>query len=163
MVNELPPRLRWLFGLFPFLGVIALGVAEGVQLATQGTAGWQENLVANSVTYLVGVVGISAGLGHMFWGPPIARSIGWGPSPFQWEVGGANLGLGIAGVMAGSFGRAYWLAVIVVAAGFLWVAGVGHIREIIRRRNLAISNAGPILLLDFLVPAYLLTIWLLWA
>lgn len=47
--------------------------------------------------------------------------------------------------------------------GFLWVAGIGHIREIVRQRNFAISNAGPIMFLDFLVPLFCLAIWLLWA
>ena len=95
--------------------------------------------------------------------PPDPGSQRYGPSPFQWEVGGANLGIGVAGVLATSFGPAYWLVVIPRGHGLPLVAGIGHIREIVQRRNFAISNSGPILVLDFVIPAYLLVIWLLWA
>ena len=71
-------------------------------------------------------MGIGAGFAHMFWGKKISASIGWNWSPFEWEVGVANLGMGIAGVMAGSFGKDYWLAVIIVVATFLWGAAIGH-------------------------------------
>jgi len=151
------------FALFPFIGIILLVIVEAVQFATEGSTNWQQLLVMNSVTYLIGAQGIGAGIGHMFFGPPIARSIGWEPSPFQWEVGGANLGIGIAGVWASSFHPDYWLAVIIVAMGFLWVAGIGHVRDVVKHHNLSVSNAGPILFTDFLIPAYCLLIWLLWA
>ena len=157
------PATNRLYALFPFIGIALLLVAEVVQFASHGSDGWQRILVMNSVTYLIGAQAVGAGIAHMFFGPPIAASIGWAPSPFQWEVGGANLGIGIAGVWASSFGREYWLAVIIMAAAFLWVAGVGHIREIVRSHNLAVSNAGPILFTDFLVPLWCLVAWLLWA
>lgn len=160
--GEPPAAVRVLLGAAPFAGVICFTVAEVVWFASGGDGDWRTILVLNAVTYLIGAQALGAGLGHMFWGPPIARSIGWQPSPFQWEVGGANLGIGIAGVLAGSFGTEYWLAVIVMAMTFLWVAGVGHIREIVRERNFAINNAGPILFLDFLAPAFCLVVWLLW-
>lgn len=151
------------FALFPFIGIILLVIVEVIQFATDGSDNWRQLLVMNSVTYLIGAQGIGAGIGHMFFGAPIARSIGWEPSPFQWEVGGANLGIGIAGVWASSFHPDYWLAVILAAAGFLWVAGIGHVRGIVKDHNLSISNAGPILFTDFLIPAYCLVIWVLWA
>ncbi len=151
------------FALFPFIGIILLVIVEVIQFTTGETDNWRQLLVMNSVAYLIGAQGIGAGIGHMFFGPPIARSIGWEPSPFQWEVGGANLGIGIAGVWASSFSPDYWLAVIIAAAGFLWVAGIGHVRDIVKHHNLSVSNAGPILFTDFLIPAYCLVIWILWA
>jgi hypothetical protein len=154
--------VRVLLALSPFVGVISFAIAEIVWLASGDDTDWRRILVMNAVTYLIGAQAFAAGVGHMFYGPPIARSIGWQPSPFQWEVGGANLGIGIAGVMAGSFGTEYWLAVIVMGLTFLWVAGIGHIRQIVKERNLAINNAGPILFLDFLAPAFCLVVWLLW-
>ena len=157
------PATNRLYGLFPFIGILLLIAAEAIQFALHGTADWQIILVMNSVTYLIGAQALGAAFGHLFYGPPIAASIGWAPSPFQWEVGGANLGIGIAGVMASSFGRQYWLAVIIMAAAFLWVAGIGHGREVVRSHNLAVSNAGPILFTDFLVPLWCLVAWMLWA
>jgi len=151
------------FAVFPFIGIILLVIAEVIQFATTGSDNWEQILVMNSVTYLIGAQALGAGIGHMFYGPPIAESIGWQPSPFQWEVGGANLGIGIAGVWASSFQPDYWLAVILVAMGFLWVAGIGHVRGVIKDKNFSISNAGPILVTDFLVPLFCLVIWILWA
>lgn len=161
--NAKPEARNLLFGIFPFVGLLLFLGATAIQFAVHGTDGWQPAMVTNAVTYLIGAQAIGAGFTHMFYGPPIARSIGWEPSPFQWEVGGANLGLGIAGVWAGSFHPDYSLAVIIVAMGFLWVAGIGHIREIVRQRNFAINNAGPIMFFDFLIPVFCLAIWLLWA
>jgi hypothetical protein len=157
-----PAAVRALLAASPFIGIICFAIAEVVWLASGADGSWQVILVMNAVTYLIGAQAFATGIGHMFYGPPIARSIGWQPSPFQWEVGGANLGIGVAGVMASSFGTDYWLAVIVVAMTFLWVAGIGHIREIVKERNFAINNAGPILFLDFLSPAFCLVSWLVW-
>jgi hypothetical protein len=155
--------VKRLMGLFPFVGIVLFLGAELIEFATNGTVRWQTLLVMNAVTYLIGAQALGGGLGHMFYGPPIAESIGWKPSPFQWEVGGANLGIGIAGVFASNFNTDYWLAVIIVALVFLWVAGVGHIREIITARNFSVNNAGPIMFLDFLVPAFCFVVWLMWA
>jgi hypothetical protein len=157
-----PAAVRALMVLSPFSGLIAFAIAEIVWLASGAEGDWRRMVVMNGVIYLIGAQGIGAGLGHMFWGPPIAESIGWRPSPFQWEVGGANLGIGIAGVLASSFHPDYWLAVIIAAMGFLWVAGIGHIRDIVREHNFAINNAGPILFLDFLIPGFCLAPWIAW-
>jgi hypothetical protein len=155
--------VKRLMGLFPFVGIILFAGAEVIELVRNGTDRWQVILVMNAVVYLIGAQAFGGGLAHMFYGPPIAESIGWKPSPFQWEVGGANLGVGVAGVMASSFNPDYWLAVILVALVFLWVAGIGHIREVVKEHNFAINNAGPILFMDFLIPAFCLVVWIMWA
>jgi hypothetical protein len=147
----------------PFVGMICFTAAQLIWFLSGGSTGWQTMTVVNAVTYLIGAQAFGTGLGHMFYAAPIASSIGWQPSPFQWEVGGANLGIGIAGVFASSFGPGYWLAVIIVAMTFLWVAGIGHLREVVQHHNRAVNNAGPILFLDFLAPAACLAMWLLWA
>lgn len=160
--DELGRGVAVLLAASPFIGLICFAVAQAVWFATGGDGDWQTMTVINAVTYLIGAQAFGAGLGHMFFAAPIARSIGWHPSPFQWEVGGANLGIGVAGVFAGSFESSYWLAVIIVAMTFLLVAGVGHVREVVQQRNFAVNNAGPILLLDFVVPAACLAMWLTW-
>jgi hypothetical protein len=149
--------------VFPFIGIVLFLGAMVIQGFAHGWDTLDDVVVANAVTYLIGAQAFGAGIGHLFFGPPIAESIGWKPSPFQWEVGAANLGIGIAGVLATNFGREYWLAVIIVATTFLWLAAVGHVREIIVKRNFAVSNAGPILFTDVLVPAFCLAAWFIWA
>src|SRR5690606_17186281 len=53
--------------------------------------------------FLVGVggSGLSGFIAHFFISDPVARSIGWEPgSPFQLEVGFANLAIGLLGAVA---------------------------------------------------------------
>jgi uncharacterized protein DUF6790 len=73
-------------------------------------------------------------------------------SPFQYEVGVANLGLGLASLYAASKGFETRVAVAIAAACFLVGAGIGHIRDIVETGNLAPGNAGPIMVTDFLTP-----------
>jgi hypothetical protein len=153
-------RPNRVIGLLPFAGVVLFVIAEIITLAVAGTDHLLYNTAQNAVLFLIGSSGIGNGIAHLFFGPAIARSIGWPPGPFQFEVGAANLGIGIAGVTGAFFGPEFWLAVIIVDIVFLFLAGVGHIREIVTRRNLAVNNAGPILVLDFLMPAATLVLWI---
>jgi hypothetical protein len=66
---------------------------------------WKVTTLEIGLTWLVGVSGIIFATGHLFMPVPTAASIGWPTSRFQWEVGLANLGYGVAGVMATSFDR----------------------------------------------------------
>jgi len=95
-------------------------------------------------------------VGHVFAAEPVARSIGWSTSPFQFEVGVANLGIGVSAIAAVWLGRPAGWAVFLMSACFLWGAAYGHVREMIEKRNFAINNAGPIFWWDILTPLTLL-------
>lgn len=156
-----PAKTPVILGLLPFAGVILFAIAEVIGFAVTGGADMLRWTTMNAVLFLIGSSCVGNGLAHLFFGPAIARSIGWAPGPFQFEVGAANLGIGIAAIVAGAaFGADAWLAPILAALVFLFLAGAGHIREIARSRNLSINNAGPILFLDFLMPAATLALWL---
>lgn len=157
-VEGAPPNR--LVGLLPFAGVVLFVIAEIVTIAVVGTDDLLYNTTQNAVLFLIGSSGIGNGIAHLFFGPVIARSIGWTPGPFQFEVGAANLAIGLAGVSGAFFGPEFWLAVIIVDLVFLVLAGLGHIREIVKNHNLAVNNAGPILVLDFLMPLVTLGLWL---
>jgi hypothetical protein len=131
-----------------------------VTLAVSGTNNFLELSTMNAVLFLIGSSAIGTGIAHLFFGPAIARSIGWQPGPFQFEVGAANLAIGIAAIVGAFFGAGYWLGIIIVDLVFLFFAGAGHIREIVKKKNFAINNAGPILFLDFLMPAFTLALWI---
>jgi uncharacterized protein DUF6790 len=100
----------------------------------------------------LGVQGLWAFAGHVFFAEQSAASIGWATSPFQYEVGVANLGLGLASIYAAFRGFEARLAVAIAAACFLIGAGIIHILDIVERGNLAPGNAGPIMVTDFLTP-----------
>lgn len=75
-----------------------------------------------------------------------ARAIGWETSPFQFEVGLADLGMGLAGLYAAFRGFEARLAATLVLACFLVGAGIGHIREIVSAGNFAPGNIVLLLL-----------------
>lgn len=153
--------MKRLLSLAPFAGLIAFAIAVLVQLSQHGTTDWEPNLLVTSITYLVGVNGFVLGSGHLLFPDPIARSIGWQKSPFQWEVGLASISYGVLGVMAGSFGQAWWLAAILAFSVFYLGAAAGHVREMVTEKNFSPGNAGFIFYYDIIVPIYLICLYIL--
>lgn len=113
--------------------------------------------------YLFGVGvaggGIGGFFGHIFIPDPVAESIGWPTgSPFQLEVGFANLAVGILGVVAmgrrDGFREATVIAVTVLGVG----ATIVHVMDMVQTGNLAPGNTlqnvsnllKPALLIGFL-------------
>ena len=104
----------------------------------------------------LGVPSLWAAFSHAVFTDRVAQSIGWTPSPFQKEIAGANLGIGLGAIAASALGpKAAWVMTI-VAAGFLWSAAATHVGDMVRRKNFAINNAGPIFWWDILTPLVLL-------
>ncbi|MFG1479201.1 DUF6790 family protein [Xanthobacter sp. V4C-4] len=105
----------------------------------------------------LGLMGLWGALGHIVFPAESAQAIGWATSPFQTEVGAANLGIGLVGVIAAFYSSwGFRLAAAVMAAGFLGGAAAVHVVEIASTGNLAPGNAGPILYTDVLTPLSLL-------
>jgi hypothetical protein len=138
-------------------------------LACAGVAIWREprpilrgfavdRLLRYLFLFPLGLQGLWAFIGHVFFAEQAAASIGWANTPFQYEVGVANLGLGLASIYAAFRGFEARFAVAIVAACFLIGAGVIHIVDIVGRGNLAPGNAGPILVTDFLTPVAILVL-----
>jgi len=107
-----------------------------------------------------GLLGLWAFIGHVFFPDQAAEAIGWDPSPFQFEVGYANLGLGLASLYAAYTGFYARVAVAIAASCFLVGAGIGHVHDIVNYGNLTQGNAGPILVTDFLTPMAVLALLL---
>jgi hypothetical protein len=80
--------------------------------------------------------------------------VGWAPSPFQHEIAGANLGIGLGAIAASVVGVSAAWTMFVVAASFLWSAAAVHIADMVRSKNFAINNAGPIFWWDILTPPH---------
>lgn len=105
----------------------------------------------------VGASGLSGFFGHVFTPDAVAESIGWQTgSPFQQEMGFANLALGVLGLIAAGrrdgFREATVIAVAVVGVG----ATVVHVVDILEEDNLAagnsIQNVGNLLKPALLIP-----------
>ena len=93
--------------------------------------------------FIIGVAGSGIGgfIAHVFMSDEIAESIGWSTgSPFQLEVGFANLAIGILGAVAASrrdgFREATVIAVTVFSLGATYV----HLVDIRETGNLAPGN-----------------------
>ncbi len=114
------------------------------------------------IFFAVGVVGIWAFMCHAFIPDRAAASIGWAPSPFEFEVAVANLGMGVAGVLAPWLRRQYSIAVGIMVSCFSWGAAYGHVHQMIVAHDYAINNAGPIFWTDILIPLVLWILLVVW-
>jgi hypothetical protein len=119
-----------------------------------------DRLLRYILIFPLGVQSLWAFLCHVFIPEQAAASIGWEPSPFQYEVGVANLGIGLASLYAAFQGFQARAAVAAMAACFLGGAAVGHMMDIALGDNLTPGNAGPILYTDILTPIAILTLLL---
>jgi len=107
----------------------------------------------------VGIASLIGFVGHVFFANSVATSIGWPTgSPFQQEVGFANLAIGILGITCIWLRGSYWVATVVAATIFLWGAAYGHIMDIILHGNYALGNAGGALYNDILVPLIIIVL-----
>jgi small-conductance mechanosensitive channel len=136
--------------------VLALVFAAVGSRREPGRATFARELVKWFLFFPIGLQGLWAFLGHVFFAEQSAAAIGWQTSPFQYEVGMANLGIGIVGVLAAFRSIGFQTATALIASIFLMGAGIGHIRQILTVGNFAPDNAGPILFTDIGVPVVLL-------
>ena len=120
-----------------------------------------ERLLRYILIFPLGVQSLWAFACHVFIPERTAAAIGWATSPFQYEVGVANLGIGVASLYAAFAGFGARAAVAIMATGFLGGAGIGHIRDIASSGNLAPGNTGPILFTDVLTPIAILVLLLM--
>lgn len=120
---------------------------------------WKATALKVGLIWLVGVSGVLFALGHLFTPRTVAAAIGWPTSRFQWEVGMANLAYGVAGLMAWSFDRDFWLATIVVFSIFMLGAALGHIRSMLADHNFAPGNMGYVFWYDVLAPILLIALY----
>jgi hypothetical protein len=109
----------------------------------------------------LGVMSLWSAFSHAVYTDRVAKSIGWAPSPFQHEIAGANLGIGLGAIAASVLGVAAAWAIWFMAASFLWSAAAVHVADMVKRKNFAINNAGPIFWWDILTPLTILIALLL--
>lgn len=121
-----------------------------------------DHLLGYMLLLNVGVFLIFASFLHIFWGPETARMIGWAPgSPFQYEVGVANLSYGVLGIL--SFWRRgkFWDAVVLGVSIFLLGCFIGHAIDYLDYGNDAPWNFGFFIwFTDLFLPIALLALWM---
>ena len=102
-----------------------------------------ETFLSYILLFSMGLMGILAAYVHVFMGPEIAKSIGWAPgSPFQFEIGMANLSYGVLGILAYWIRGRFWEAVIIGWSVLLLGCFVGHVLDYVMHGNDAPYNIG---------------------
>ncbi len=149
---------RIIAGFFKNFNLIMLAAGILAGLLT-GRAGRRAEQLFRWVILLGAGVGslYAAGM-HIFFGPQTAANIGWGTSPFQYEVGVANLGFGLLCVLAFRASHAFRVAAVTGLACWLWGAALVHLREMAVAHNFAPGNAGVWFWTDVLLPLLLMVL-----
>lgn len=114
------------------------------------------NLLFYQLTLTVTMSGISGFFGHVFFSDKIAESIGWPKGNlFQKELGFAELGYIILGILCNYFRGNFWLASIIAFSSLFLGAAIIHIIEMILKKNFKPNNA-IVVIPDLLIPATLI-------
>lgn len=105
-------------------------------------------LLAPLLYYMVilccGVQGIWAAIGHLAFPAKTAQRIGWQSNGFQVEIGFANLGLGITGLLTFLF--PFWApSIALFTVIFYGGCAFNHIKDRVVNKNDAPCNSGPML------------------
>jgi hypothetical protein len=123
---------------------------------------WATIVLRNLLVYACGWQLAGAAIAHLFFGDQIADYIGWTKDhPFQLEVGFADLGMGVLGILCGRFAGSFWLATIIIVTIFAWGCAVGHARHILHHKNFSPGNAGYFFYWDILLPMALIALGIL--
>jgi hypothetical protein len=126
--------------------------------STDGHGTRVERLLAWTLLLPIGITGLWAGISHVFFPATAAAHIGWQVSPFQFEVGMADLAIGVTACLAFWRDLAFKAAAVCAASIFLLGDAVGHIREMVVAGNFAPGNAGLPFYMDIICPTLAITL-----
>jgi len=140
--------------------LLALGTAT-VHLAVSSRSRTSRTAIAKTfLLYLlfvyVGLMGLLTAYAHVFRPLETSASIGWSPSPYEYEVGMADLTVGVLGILCLWIRGNFWLATAIANAVWLLGDAVGHIREMVVHNNHSPNNAGIFLATEIAVPMVIL-------
>jgi uncharacterized protein DUF6790 len=100
----------------------------------------------------IGVTGLWYGFFHIVFPERAAAYIGWQVSPFQFEVGMADLAIGATACLAFWRDLEFKAAAISAAAIFLLGDALGHVLQMLATGNFAPGNAGLPFFMDVICP-----------
>src|SRR6201992_3465984 len=137
-----------------FLFVLALVIAS----ARRHDDRFAQRLLSWILLLPIGVTGLWAATSHIFFPAVAAAHIGWQVSPFQFEVGMADLAIGVAACVAFWRDLSFKMAVALVASIFLLGDAIGHVREMVVAGHFAPGNAGVPFYMDVICPLLAVTL-----
>jgi len=107
----------------------------------------------------IGVSYVWSGVFHIFFPNVAASSIGWANSPFQFEIGVADVAIGIVAIVSFWRGLEFKSAVVIYIALFCFGVAVGHFYQAAEAHNYAANNFGALLIIT-LIQMVALPYWL---
>jgi hypothetical protein len=149
--------------MFQLIFVVLALAAASIHLALSRSSRSSKVAIANTyLLYLlviyVGLMGLITAYAHVFRPLQTSASIGWSTSPYEYEVGMADLTMGVLGILCLSIRGNFWLATAIANAVWLLGDAIGHIRQITLNNNHAANNAGIFLILEIITPIVILVL-----
>jgi hypothetical protein len=135
--------------------VAALGAASALRSPLR----WSERYLAWLLLLSVGVDSLWAGIFHVFFPQIASEQIGWRSSPFEFEVGVADIALGIVAIASFWCSLSFKTAIAIYAMVFYIGVTIGHMHDAVVHQNFSPDNFGVLLLLTIL--RFILLGWLL--
>lgn len=134
--------------VLPLLFVVAW-VSALTSTAPGAVAGEATNVsYLRWLIYFAGFALLFSSIMHSVFAKKIAASIGWKTNGFQYELAAFSLGAGVACMYAVYHSVEALITAAIPVGIFLLLAGLNHVREIIRDKNYAPNNT-LILVWDF--------------
>jgi hypothetical protein len=143
------------------LPALLLVVALVMAAARRGHGSAAERFLSWILLLPIGVTGVWAGAFHVCLPAMAAALIGWEVSPFQFEVGMADLAIGLTACIAFWRDLSFKAAAVSAASIFLLGDAVGHVRQMQIAGNFAPGNAGVPFYTDVICPLLAITLLLL--
>jgi hypothetical protein len=109
-----------------------------------------ERYLAWILLLAVGVDGVWAGIFHIFLPTVASGEIGWAASPFEFEIGIADLALGIAAVIAFRKSLSFQSGVATYAILFYVGVALGHFYQAFAHNDYSPDNFGLLLVVTVL-------------
>src|ERR1700679_2331104 len=140
--------------MFQLIFVILALAAASIHLALSRNSRSSKTAIARTyLLYLlfiyVGLMGLLTAYAHVFRPEQTSASIGWSTSPYEYEVGMADLTVGVLGILCLWIRGNFWLATTIVYSSLILGDAVGHLRQIVLNNNHAANNSGVFLVVEF--------------
>ena len=142
--------------VFAVLALVAASIHLGVSSSRRSSKA-STYLVYLLVIY-VGMMGLLTASAHVFRPVQTSASIGWSTSPYEYEVGMADLTVGVLGIFCLWLRGNFWLATAIANAVWLLGDAVGHIRQMVLNSNHAANNSGIFLITEITMPFVILVL-----
>jgi hypothetical protein len=135
-----------------FLFVAAFALAATVRTSTPAA----DRFLGWILLLPIGVTGLWAAVFHLFFPGVAAADIGWEVSPFQFEVGMADLAIGATACLSFWRNLDFKAAAVMVSSIFFLGDAVGHVKQMLVAGNFAPGNAGVPFYSDVVLPVLMI-------